>query len=388
MNVWPPKFSAVCGLILLYTTLVSGSVQAHSGLPVQPTHSLDHTNVKAKTIDFIGWSVTEPHGCDIESVDSFPPGTEKIYASFKINDAVSEGDSIQVTWYQDDESITTDSYKVTKTSTCVWFSLLTKKNAPLADGFYRIELKLGKTMIGFAGIEVGAKTSKSKAKRDDNVVDQNIVWTDKTDKTNCPLNTVADYPTGTLEIKAVVPNAAQVFEEGQTYNHIWYVDNEEAIHNKMTYKGWACFVYVLNNGDEALWDAVYRLEVFHDDKRIIQAETEVGGKGSTPIEGGITLQGRLRDADTGKAIPGGTVTILNPGVSYNDWMGRDMPEKDVYSMAESDNKGVWRLEKPLERGVSYPIVAAGKGYKTADGEIEVSKNAKDITEMDIELEAR
>lgn len=382
------KILSVCGLLILFCSFGSGVVKATGYEPVTPGSSALDVSAKKHDIQFLGFSEYEPIGCEIDALEYYPSDTTKMYAFFDFRESgLSEGDELDSIWYIDDETLSKSDYTIEEDTECVWFSLAMKSGKSFEDGTYRIELKMGKTVLGEGEIEMGGEPPEKKKNKKD-FGDQIIVWTDEVDKQNCAMNEVDSYPSGTMVIMADIPNAQDLFDDGETYNHIWYSDGEESIRNKVTYKGWPCFVYTLNNGDEPLWDATWGFEVYHDDELLAEAEVELGGEEEEPVEEGVSLQGTLKDADTGKAIKGGIIVLLNPGVDTDEWIDADMPDDDVYSKTESDKKGVWRMDDPLERGETYPILAAKKGYKGISGEVEVSKKADDVIEMDIELEEK
>lgn len=387
MNPNPPRILSIFGLLILICSFASGAAQATGYESSEPSASALDSAAKKNTVKFMGFSENRPIGCDVDTQDYFPSGMVKIFATFDYTESgLSAGDEAEATWFLDNEAISKAIHEITEETECIWDGLSKKNNKPLDDGNYRIELKMGKTTLTEGEIEIGGEPPKKEKQRESR--HQIAIWSDNLDANNCPLNEVDSYPSDTMEIIAAFPDAQKDLEKGEKYKVFWLYDGEVNAQNTRPYKGTPCYNFSLNNGDDSLPDGTFGFKATHNKETIAEIEVVVGGKKKKGADEGVTLQGTLKNADNGKAIKGGSISLLVPDVDIDDWIENDMPENDVYSMAESDKKGVWLMEDPLERGETYPIVTAKKGYRVATGEVEVSKKADDVIEMDIELEEK
>ncbi|MCX7852966.1 MAG: trypsin-like peptidase domain-containing protein [Caldilineales bacterium] len=83
------------------------------------------------------------------------------------------------------------------------------------------------------------------------------------------------------------------------------------------------------------------------------------GPAPAPSAGeGVVIYGRITDGHTGRGVRKGLFIVLQPGVLVRDVTS----EADIYTMAETDNNGNYRLPKPLQRGQSYSVIVGAEGY--------------------------
>lgn len=73
---------------------------------------------------------------------------------------------------------------------------------------------------------------------------------------------------------------------------------------------------------------------------------------------GVVIYGRITDGHTGRGIPRALFMVLQPGILVRDVTS----EADIYTMAEADKDGNYRLPKPLQRGESYSVIVGATGY--------------------------
>ena len=98
----------------------------------------------------------------------------------------------------------------------------------------------------------------------------------------------------------------------------------------------------------------------------------------------MQVEGEILDADSGKPLSGAVVFILQPGTDLDAWL--DNPtDADVYTYAETDQKGYFFLPQPFERGVEYPGVAGLTGYYNNEGYLEFSADDPDSIYLTLEL---
>ena len=372
-------FSALICLVLFTQNSAVAPVKAFQ--PVLDDETAAHQRLTsalgAKKLPFLGWADAEPENCDVDdSIEQFPSGTKNIYACFGQSSSVEEGDTLNGIWYFNGEQTLKAELELDQ-SDWFWFSLYNKKS--LEDGLYRLELYIGKTLIGEAEILIGDKEDSGAAD------EPTLVWTNKIDNKHCPIKEVSSYPSETLMLQASHVNVASL--AGETVFFTWYADGEETASNKTKYPKTNCFGYSLDNADEPLPDGTYGLELVLGKKIIAESEITIGNESNSP-DTGVAFQGTVIDADSGKPIKGSFVVLLNPGVDIARWLDKEMPEKDIYSATKTDRTGKFRIEINLERGQVYPLVvgASEQGYTNSEGEIEVPEDADDVIDIEIEMQ--
>lgn len=118
-----------------------------------------HDPSAKKKFTLIGWSTAEPTACKFDKKEQFDAGVQEVFAVFKPNDAMKEGDEIKDIWYFDNEKVSSDSTKY-RPADCIWYALSGKGGETLPAGAYRLELYMQKNIIGEAEITVGGGASK------------------------------------------------------------------------------------------------------------------------------------------------------------------------------------------------------------------------------------
>ena len=81
---------------------------------------------------------------------------------------------------------------------------------------------------------------------------------------------------------------------------------------------------------------------------------------------GITLRGRIYDAETGLGISGVTFVLISADFSVADFV---WIQEQIYSLAVTDRNGEFQLDRPLQLASPYSVVISADGYLplTADG---------------------
>jgi hypothetical protein len=220
-----------------------------------------------------------------------------------------------------------------------------------------------------------------------------LTWADDFDVDQCAVNSLTQYGRGTVAVIAIF--SYKGLADGEEVLEVWYLNDE--LVSSFVYE-WElgergdCAAFYTHNFGEELAAGTYLVELYvgADLEFIASESVQVGqGSGATgtmpdAVEDGVTLQGTVVDADTGRGIENAGIFLLNPGVNLDDWF--DNPnENDVYSFAETDSNGDYILPDLLERGVSYPAIAAAEGYVPADGFLDIETDDPDIIIVDLEL---
>lgn len=207
-----------------------------------------------------------------------------------------------------------------------------------------------------------------------------VSWAqDFSSEDGCPIGRVNDYQSGTPAIVSVFSFSGM--SEGQDVVYAFYRNDEMISLNVFPWDASSsgnCYpFYYYANGD-SLPDGDYAIELYagEDFPLVGSAMTSVGGSGGvsggsgTAAAGGVTVDGFIMDADSGRPIEGAVLIVLNPGVDI-DAFRNDPRDADVYTFASTDSDGYFILPKPLQYGIVYPALAGAydQGYRTITGEL-------------------
>lgn len=217
-------------------------------------------------------------------------------------------------------------------------------------------------------------------------------WATKTDTNNCPVEVVKFYPSGITKIISVF--SYQNMTQGETWSYRWMLDGRQVSNNQSAWKASAsgnCFSFSLDNAGKPLPDGTYKLEIYSGSSQTMSgaSEVKVGGSGGPIVPGKseVMVEGKVIDNNNGKGIPEIFVIVLNPGIDPDEWLQNSGSESDVYSYAQTDQNGQFKLPDPLERGESYGAVSGSKklGYPSVTGFIEPKADDPDTISITIRL---
>jgi hypothetical protein len=122
------------------------------------------------------------------------------------------------------------------------------------------------------------------------------------------------------------------------------------------------YAYPLITTDDSAFDEGEWGVEFYNNKTLLTSGTIlVGGSGEDTST--VTVVGTVKDAKSKKAIKGAIILVLVPGVTIQDFIDGGQKDEDVFTAAQSDSKGQFELESPLDRNTEYSIIAVAKGYK-------------------------
>ncbi len=204
---------------------------------------------------------------------------------------------------------------------------------------------------------------------------------------DCDFDAQKGFDSGIDRIYAVFkPNDAM--HDSDEIRSIWYIDDERALSDRIIYDPGDCIWFALTaKKGETLPDGAYRLELYYEKILLADTQTRIGMESAKiPSGEGVMLQGTIKDAETGKPVPGISVIVLKPGVDASDWIN-DTAQKDIFSQTLSNRSGKYRLPDKLERGQTYPIIfgSAEDNYRVRFGIVEIPADAGDTVRMDIEV---
>lgn len=111
-----------------------------------------------------------------------------------------------------------------------------------------------------------------------------------------------------------------------------------------------------------------------------QSTPSAGGSssGEAPSSGGVLIQGRIVDADTGQGIAGALFAVMRLGWKESDGLYTE------YALAQgtADTDGHFVTNTGVKPGGTYPIVILAKGYGKTDGTLPISENAASLVTLD------
>jgi hypothetical protein len=103
---------------------------------------------------------------------------------------------------------------------------------------------------------------------------------------------------------------------------------------------------------------------------------EVAGEAATGGDLEVSIEGLIRDSDTGRGIPNATFVILKEGVSVEKFVDSGNDETLIYDVAQSGSDGTFEMNVPVKRGAKYWVFAVAKGYIPVVDEMPVPEDAE------------
>ncbi len=193
-----------------------------------------------------------------------------------------------------------------------------------------------------------------------------ITFAEDVDRKGNPVNPGTVFPNSISALYAFFDYEGM--QDGWTWARRWYVDGELAVEGEDEWSGgesgqnfWVS-IYVRRG---TLPEGEYQLDLLVEGKRMRSGTCTVEGKGARPMPtpvppgAGVELYGRVTDADTGQGIPNALFLVLEPGLTAADFT---WTQDEVYTWAETDRNGDYRLPVPLVRGETYSLLIAAQGY--------------------------
>ncbi len=319
----------------------------------------------------------------------FPEGIKQLYVFFDYANMASKNQWTR-TWYYNDE--------VAATTTAAWdegasgrYGLELTSDAGLDAGNWRLELAIDGKPAARADFTVAGQSGGAP-------LFQPFVFSDNVDQnTGTPITTGTRFPSG---IKALyVFSDHRGMHEGVPGISRVYLNGELVIETPFQ---WSTEMYgaesgtwwnaIHANGDQ-LPDGEYTQELIVQGQVVQQGSATVGSGGKsapTPAPAApadaITIQGVVTDVDSGRPIPGAFFIVLKPGIQVGAFQ---WTEAEVYTMAETDRQGAYRLPAPLERGECYSIIIGAEGYAPhTEDDVCLGPNVSEQAELTLQLQRR
>jgi hypothetical protein len=193
------------------------------------------------------------------------------------------------------------------------------------------------------------------------------------------VNPGTQFPTGTRMVVADFSHRG--VEVGTRWGSVWLKDGT-VYHDSRDGSTWTADMNRPNttNGtslkhETALPDGNWEAVIYLAGREAQRGSFRIGGGTAPPNPSqGVTIRGKVLDADTRRPIPGALVVFMTPGTTFAEFERRDFPDALVAGSGETDQTGAFQIAPPLERGKTYGVAWAAKDY-----EMRFSDNAFDIT---------
>lgn len=326
-------------------------------------------------------------GAPAEPRRLFPTGLKRLYWFFDYEN-MTRGVQWTYTWFYNG--------KVADTATMAWEgeakgrmrNTLTSDQG-LAAGSWRLELAIQGKLAARADFTVTGQQGGA-------ALFEPFVFSHKVDqKTGKPLSVGTSFPSG---IKALyVFSDYRGMKDGLKCVSRVYLNGQLVIESPFQWSGefyggvsgvWWNAIHA--NGNE-LPDGEYTQELLVEGQVVQRGSAVVGRAGQpapTPTRAvdGVQVTGKITDADTGRPIVGAFFIVLQPGITVDAFQWTDA---EVYTFAETDRQGAFKLPALLERGQCYSILMGAKGYwPHTEDDVCVAPAMPDQVELTIQLKRR
>jgi S1-C subfamily serine protease len=176
-------------------------------------------------------------------------------------------------------------------------------------------------------------------------------------------------------------------KDGLSWSVAWYLGKKKGAGDTYRWDGgksgksWASVT-----SKSGLPDGEYMLKLSVEGQVIAEGDFTIGQASSNrPFQAGqesVIVQGTVVDADTERGIRGAIFAVLNPGTTLADFE-QDPTQDKVYSSGQTDSKGRFELDRPLEREKIYSVIAVAEGYRAVGtDEFAISKSAPSPYELE------
>lgn len=207
------------------------------------------------------------------------------------------------------------------------------------------------------------------------------------------------FDSGTKQVIGVF--AFQNMRNGMKWGAVWKYNGQVAIdqHDDST---WTAGVKGTNGVsvslDDGLPDGDYELDLFINGTQVQSGAFTIGNGGEptpeappvNPNAEGVTLQGKIVDADTQKGIANAALLVLKPGTSLDD-VTQDNLDSVTVAAGLTDSDGFYISAPPIPAGETYTIIVLATGYQARGFEdaLEIAADSPELLNIeDIPLTKR
>ncbi len=154
------------------------------------------------------------------------------------------------------------------------------------------------------------------------------------------------------------------FSRNDSFNFKWYLNNQLIVDNTFPWDQGEQGAYalpLLRDDGAAFPTGSYEVRITVNGSELGRGSFEIteGGAGAGEM---IGLAGKVKSADTGKAIPGAAVAFLKPGVTVREFMAKQS-EDQIAAGGVTDREGAYRVNIPAVVGKTYAVVVVADSYQ-------------------------
>jgi S1-C subfamily serine protease len=311
-----------------------------------------------------------------------PGGVTEIEAAFEYANMTRTTRWSYIGYYQGKEFSRGEGSPMTRASGSNAVSMTNKKG--FDPGIYRLELYIEDRLAATADCLVGEK----KGARE---LFGPITFAEGADRQGNPVRPGTAFKSGLSELYAFFDYDGM--QDGWEWGWQWTINGEALRLQKRTWEKGASGQnqWIRVYSDDVLPDGTYQLDLYVKGEKVQSGSCTVGGKVPKPTptprrptrQEGVEIYGRIVDADTGRGIAGAYFVVLQPGITVAEFEG---DENQVYTMAETDRQGNFRLPDPLTRGEFYSIIIVAQGYRPiAEDDVYVDEDTESPLEVTVKL---
>jgi hypothetical protein len=207
-----------------------------------------------------------------------------------------------------------------------------------------------------------------------------------------------EFETGTAAVIGAFPY--QGMRNGTKWGWIWNFNGKDVLDSRTTEtwdEGARGMTGVRISNADGLPDGRYALKLYVNNALAQQGTFAVGDASGTPTptppdppDEGVTLKGRIVDVDTEEGVAGGVFVVLKPGTSLEEF-DNSKGDELVAAIGVADEDGYYLTAPGLDRGETYTVIVAGRGYnrRVFEDALELTDEDPPLIEIDdIALEQR
>lgn len=294
-----------------------------------------------------------------------PVGATEIYAFFDYDNMSTRDDWTQI-WYMDGEKVFTKSDSWSDAGDGhFWTSVI--NDSGLKAARYRLELYIEDELKSTSDFWVVGDSAST----DEGASFEEIIFAHGVTRRGAPVDETDEFPSGIKEVH--IFSDYEGMQDGLDFVEVWYIDDIKVLELPYEWE-WGdegTFYDYIYASSGALPDGLYKVELSIGGQVLQSGEAIVGeGRQTKPTKDtdeseGVILEGYIKDASTGRGIQGALFMVLQPDVRLRDFA---WDESQILVMGESDRKGYFELEEPLDPDGEYSIVIAAKGYAPIGGD--------------------
>lgn len=310
-----------------------------------------------------------------------PAGAKEVKATFEYANMTSRT-AWSYIWYRDgSQTARGTGPALSAASGSAWVSISSASG--LQAGNYRLELFIEGKLAATSDFLIGGKAGGTGASQ----LFGPIVFAEGVDRSDKPVRPGTSFAYGIRELYAFFDYNGM--RDGWKWVRRWYIDGQKVLETENTWQGGSSGNWWISvSNDEALPAGKYELELSVEGATVQRGSCTIDSTGRptpTPTRpaNGVEVYGRISDADTGKGIQGAIFLVLKPGLSIAEFTWSD---DEVYTYAETDRYGEYRLALPLLRGETYSMIVAASGYSAImEDDITIRSDLKSPYELNLTL---